>query len=146
MNDLNLRNILVAIDGSKNSNRALDAGIYLAKQCNAKLSGVYVVPFGARLAFEGINRAIKEEYFKEGKKYLADAAKKTKNKGISFNSEILESRSPGGAIAKHAYKPRKKFDLIIMGNRGHGAATEVFLGSVSHHVMHKSKTPVLIVK
>ncbi len=143
---MNVSNVLVAIDGSKNSNRALNAGIYLAKQCNAKLSAVYVVPFGARLAFEGINRAAKEQFFKEGKKYLANAEKRTKSKGIPFNSEIFESRNPGDAIIKYSHKPRQKFDLIVMGNRGHGATAEFFLGSVSHHVMHKSRIPVLIVK
>ena len=38
------------------------------------------------------------------------------------------------------------FDMIVMGSRGIGSAKEVFLGSTSNHVLHKSKIPVLIVK
>jgi nucleotide-binding universal stress UspA family protein len=41
---------------------------------------------------------------------------------------------------------KNKFDIIIIGSRGLGSVKEVFLGSVSHAVVHKSKIPVLIVK
>jgi len=41
---------------------------------------------------------------------------------------------------------KKNFDLIVIGSRGRGAAKEIFLGSVSNYVLHKSKKPVLIVK
>jgi nucleotide-binding universal stress UspA family protein len=38
-----IKKILVALDGSKNSYRGLDMGIYLARQCNTKLVGIYVI-------------------------------------------------------------------------------------------------------
>jgi nucleotide-binding universal stress UspA family protein len=41
---------------------------------------------------------------------------------------------------------RKNFDLIVIGSRGMGSAKEIFLGSTSNYVLHKSKKPVLIVK
>ncbi len=41
---------------------------------------------------------------------------------------------------------KKNFDLIVIGSRGMGAAKEIFLGSTSNYVLHKSKKPVLIVK
>ena len=41
---------------------------------------------------------------------------------------------------------KKNFDLIVIGSRGRGSAKEIFLGSVSNYVLHKSKKPVLIVK
>jgi len=143
---MDLRNILIAIDGSKNSNRALDAGFYLAKQCNSKISVVYVVPFGARLASEGINRAAKEAFFKEGKKYLSSSEKKAKSKDIPFDSKILEGRNPGDAIVNYANKKNTKYDLIVLGSRGRSGLKEAFLGSVSNHVMHKSKVPVMVIK
>ena len=41
---------------------------------------------------------------------------------------------------------KQNFDLIVIGSRGMGAAKEIFLGSTSNYVLHKSKKPVLIVK
>jgi nucleotide-binding universal stress UspA family protein len=38
------------------------------------------------------------------------------------------------------------FDLVVIGSRGMGAAKELFLGSTSNYVLHKSKKPVLVVK
>ena len=39
-----IKKILVPLDGSKNSMRGLDEGIYLARQCQATITGLYVVP------------------------------------------------------------------------------------------------------
>lgn len=40
---LNIKKILVPLDGSKNSFRGLDEAIYLARQCHAIITGLYVV-------------------------------------------------------------------------------------------------------
>ena len=44
------------------------------------------------------------------------------------------------------FSQKSRFDIIVIGARGLGSVKEVFLGSVSYSVVHKSKIPVLIVK
>ncbi|MFJ8063888.1 universal stress protein [Psychrobacillus sp. NPDC096426] len=51
---------------------------------------------------------------------------------------------PGQTIEEFA--EQNNIDLIIMGSRGLSGLKEVFLGSVSHHVIQKVKSEVLIVK
>ena len=41
---------------------------------------------------------------------------------------------------------KQNFNLIVIGLIGMSAAKEIFLGSTSNYVLHKSKKPVLVVK
>ena len=50
------------------------------------------------------------------------------------------------SIVKYANDNSRKIDLIIMGARGRGSVKAAFMGSVSNHVLNKSKIPVLVVK
>lgn len=63
--------------------------------------------------------------------------------GILFYEKILHG-DEGPRIVKFAHE--KSFDLIVIGSRGMGSIKEMFLGSTSNYVLHKSKIPVLIVK
>ena len=45
-----------------------------------------------------------------------------------------------------ANNKRNGIDLVVIGARGRSSAKELFLGSVSNYVLHKSKKPVLVVK
>jgi nucleotide-binding universal stress UspA family protein len=63
--------------------------------------------------------------------------------GILFERKITFG-DPGYTIVKFAKD--KKFDVIVIGARGRGALKEIFFGSVSNYVLHKSNIPVLVVK
>jgi nucleotide-binding universal stress UspA family protein len=137
-----IKNILVPLDGSKNSIRGLDEAIYIARQCHSKITGLYVnhvpVVYAIHpLGFLGTGTS------KKTKKLLESAKTRAAKKGIVFNSKII-SGVPGYDIVNFAH--RRKYDMIVIGARGLGSVKEVFLGSVSNYVVHKSKIPVVLVK
>lgn len=138
------KNILVGIDGSKNSEKALDTGIYVAKQCSASITGVYVLPFPGIQAYKP-NKAAQELMYEEAKRFLKKAARAAEKNNITFRSKILKGHQ-GEAISDFASNSKNKIDLIIMGSRGRSGLKEKLLGSVSNYVLHKSKIPVLVIK
>ena len=81
----------------------------------------------------------------EVKKILNDAKLRAAKKGIQLTSKALAG-DPGYDIARFANNAKNKIDLVVIGARGRGSAKELFLGSVSNYVLHKSKKPVLVVK
>lgn len=66
-------------------------------------------------------------------------------KGIDF-SVVVEFGPPGDLIIKLVNNKDNKIDLVVIGSRGKTALSEIFLGSISNFVLHKSPVPVLIVK
>ena len=144
MNKINLKKILVPLDGSNNSFRGLDHAIGLAKLSGASIVGAHVSYIPGNLAYprQGF---ISQTLLKEAKRYLNTAKKRCTENDIEFTSKILAG-TPSHGIVKFGQEVRNGINMIVMGTRGLSSAKESFLGSVSNHVVHKSKIPVLLVK
>ena len=136
------RNILVAVDGSKESKLALADAVDLALESNAKLTLVHVcspapgiirtTPAGAAVAAE------LPAYHSKVLRQLVD----TVPKELPVTTLLLEG-NPAHEIVKAARE--YEHDLIVIGSRGRGRATAALLGSVSHAVLHEACVPVLVV-
>ena len=137
-----IKKILVPLDGSKNSLRGLDEAIYLARQCQAVITGLYVIPIFPRNLLDAI-MPFQIHLTKEARKFMDNAKVRCGQKGIAFKSKIIFG-SP--TIEINEFSQKGKFDIIVIGSRGQSGLKEVFLGSTSNYVLHKSKIPVLIVK
>ena len=138
------KKILVPLDGSKNSIRGLDMAIHIARQSQGTIlaltvktvPGIYALhPLG----FLGINSG------DEAKKIIESAKVRAAKKGIQLTGKALAG-DPGYDIARFANNAKNKIDLVVIGARGRSSAKEMFLGSTSNYVLHKSKKPVMIVK
>ena len=149
-----IRKILVPIDGSKNSVRALNTAINLAKFTKSKIVGLHVLPTDvSSLSIIELmkplssiqSKGYEEKLRKRGQKFIENASLRCKQNRINFDSKIVKG-NPGYDTIKFAHNKKNSVDLIIMGSRGEGHAEEILLGSVSYHVVHKSKIPVMIVK
>jgi len=137
-----IKKILVPLDGSKNSFRGLDQAINLARHCQATITGLYVVPLPPPRTDYQL-KDIEKYFLKNAAKFMANAKKSSAQKGISFFDKIVYG-DEGQKIIK--FSKDKKFDLIVIGSRGHSGLKELFLGSTSNYVLHKASLPVLIVK
>jgi nucleotide-binding universal stress UspA family protein len=138
----NIKKILVPLDGSKNSMRGLDEAIYLARQCHATVTGLYVIPIYPRNFADAI-MPYQIHLTKLAKKFMSNAKTKCAQKGIVFRSKIILG-SPISEIDHMATS--KKFDIIVIGSRGMSGLKEAFLGSVAKGIVHKSRIPVLVIK
>lgn len=126
--------VLVPVDGSKGSDKALKQAVVLAKKFGAKITLLYIQESGLF--------GMKPEMAKQvGKHVLAQSAKKAK--GVATD-EKLESGDVGKRIGQVAEK--EDYDIIVMGSKGHSSIKRFLLGSASNHVLHYTNHPVLIVK
>lgn len=135
-------NILVPLDGSENSQKALRQACDLAKNYQANLILVYVVDKPRSL-----NLLDRKEYLgilrKFGKKVLVKGKETAKNQGLDVTTVIKE-----GNISNEIIKltRNKKCNLIIVGSKGLGATARFFLGSISNKLANNSPCSILIVK
>ena len=136
--------ILVPLDGSKNSMRALEMAISIARQFKATITGAYSINIQPHSEFQGVGTANKE-WSNEIKKMMVDAKALSTQNDIVFKEKLMRG-DIGYNLIKLAHDKKENFNLIVMGSRGRSAVRELFLGSVSNYVIHSSKIPILIVK
>ena len=138
---MDLNKILVPIDGSKKSFEALDRAITLAGFTHGQVTGINVIPHvvdgGPR------TKAFDKQLVDEAKIVLKKATKRAGNKNVKFTTKIL--RGSPGYVTLHTAKTGK-FDHIVMSTTGSGSASKDMIGSVSNHVLQKSKIPVYLIK
>ncbi|MCV0400434.1 MAG: universal stress protein [Nitrosopumilus sp.] len=138
------KRILVPLDGSKNSLRGLDMAIHLARQSQGTITALAVKTVPGIYAIHPLG-FLDFNSMKEVKKLLADAKLRAAKKGIDLTGKAIAG-DPGYDIARFANNSKNRIDLVVIGARGRSSAKEIFLGSVSNYVLHKSKKPVLVVK
>jgi nucleotide-binding universal stress UspA family protein len=143
------RHILVPTDGSKLSGKAIKTAARLANICQARLTGLYVMPpYVAPVYAEGTiygalsPRNYKEIREKEAKKALAVVEIEAQTSGVEAARISLTAEQPWRAIIGAARS--KKCDLIVMASHGRRGLSGLLLGSETAKVLTHSKIPVLV--
>lgn len=144
------KKILVAVDGSKSSFKAMDKAIELQKLMDAEIYLICVYKhhslFEASMSIERPERMdIPDKALSEYAKDIVNHAKeKAKEKGAVKVRGFVKAGRPSSVITKFAQE--NNVDLIVVGSRGtHSDKDGMLLGSVSHRVASKAKCPVLVV-
>ena len=143
------KHILIPTDGSPVSNKAVRAGIALAKAHGARVTGYHAVePVPVHLYGEGYvaDRAMIAEFERRrrasAKKYIAALAREALKAGVAFEPVVQIESRPYQGIVETANK--RKCDLILMSSHGHRGFDRLMLGSVADKVIQRSKVPVLV--
>jgi nucleotide-binding universal stress UspA family protein len=148
----NLKKILVPIDGSSNSFRALSDAITLAKITGASITGIFIVHSESETdtfleylePLSGLDeKGFVGKQLSEANVIMGDAIEECQKNNVTFNGVVAQG-NPWAKIVK--YSEANDFDIIVMGMTGKGHTNEVLLGSVSYDVTHKAKLPVMLVK
>jgi nucleotide-binding universal stress UspA family protein len=132
--------ILVALDGSADSKTALRHAVTLARDQNAKLTLLTVVPNTATPVGPGV--APPPETAESHNEIIKEALTEIpKDVGVT-------TRLERGEIAPTILKALAvgNYDLMVMGSHGHSRVHRALLGSVSERVLHKAAVPVLMLR
>jgi nucleotide-binding universal stress UspA family protein len=151
-----IQKILVAVDGSENSIRALDFALEFSERYNATLTVVNVsesstvaaAPSPQIAAYSGDSGSmvIMERDMRKFHEEILDKAlayAKKAHPGLSVTT-ILREGDPALEIA--ALAKDGDFDVVVVGHRGTGKISELFLGNISERLAHMLSCTVVIVR
>jgi universal stress protein A len=136
-----LKHILVPIDFSKTSKKALEYAIPLAKQFNAKIALIHVIYPSSYPSEEGFVTPPLTLLLNTQKKILQEFAKQ-KVPGNLLEETMVCIGQPFREIVDIA---KKKTDLIIITTHGYSGLKRAWLGSTAERVVRYAPCPVLTV-
>jgi nucleotide-binding universal stress UspA family protein len=137
------RRILVAIDGSPTSGRAVAEAARLAKADKGWLTILYVANTGAQDASAKFWENVKRAFLEEGQGVLKEAEAAAREMGVPVKTR-LEEGYPSERIVEVA--KAEETDLIVVGSRGRSKLAKMLLGSVASRVVATAHCPVLVVR
>lgn len=145
------QNLLVPVDGSEQSLRAVDAAVELAKRFDGAISVICVYrhhsPLEASLSMVRANVSVTtpDEAMKQFAKDIAkDARDRARAAGVKSVEAYARRGQPARTIVHFAEEHAS--DAIVMGTRGLGDFGGLLLGSVSHKVTSMAKVTCVLVK
>jgi nucleotide-binding universal stress UspA family protein len=137
--------LLVPIDGSDNSFRALNHAIFLSKNMTTQITALRVMEYLPLVYIQSqqtLNTII-SKYLKESENILNKSRDIGKKKGVRIETELRKGDAASNIID---YSKKENYDTIIMGRRGMGKLRQLVLGSTSTKVLNHSDCTVVIVK
>jgi nucleotide-binding universal stress UspA family protein len=135
-----MNKIVVGIDGSEASNRALDFACEEAALRGAELHVVHawIYPYQGRRTGITEPRDLMEL---DAASTLKDAVERVAGRGVPV-VPVLEERPCVAALVDAA----EGADMLVVGSHGHGAVVGSMLGSTSQAVAHRAPCPVALVR
>lgn len=127
---LYFRKILVPIDGSESSFKALMFAIDLARHYGSKITVLYVKPKG-----------VQDELLEKAKHRL-------RGESIQISYKLLEYEYSSGSISSAILKEiiEGGYDVVVLGGRGRSLVTDIPIGSVALSITVSAPISVFIIR
>lgn len=137
--------IMVAIDGSYESELAFEKGINIALRNDAELLLVHVIDTRALQSVATFDTYIYEKLEQEAKDVLSDYESQARKRGLEKIRQIIEFGNPKTLLA-HDIPDKESVDLIMVGATGLNTFERLLIGSSSEYIMRHAKVDLLVVR
>lgn len=142
---MEIRKIMVPLDGSEESDRAFVFALDMAGRYHSSLLLVHVVDMNEKMsALDRVTMSgyVPAELMEEGYKLIGRYARKVPP-AVPLKTLVRIGAPPQTLFS--VWK-EKKADLIVMGSRGRGSVESIVMGSVSQYILHHVTAVVTIVR
>ena len=143
------KNILIPTDGSEVAAKAIRAGVRLAAEMGAKVTGVYAEqpPRGLHLQnYHGLEKELTAEFERRSREFaercVGQVQAEAQAAGVACEPLVVKGDNPHEAIVQTARE--RDCDAIFMASNAHKGLTGLLLGSVTQQVLAHSDVPVLV--
>ena len=136
------KNILVAIDGSYESELAFEKGVSVALR---NLLLTHVVDTRALQSVATFDAYIYEKLEQEAHSVLDDYENQARERGLEKVRQIIEFGNPKPLLATEIPE-REHVDLIMLGATGLNAFERLLIGSSSEYILRHAKVDLLVVR
>lgn len=133
--------ILLAVDGTEPSERAVEAAAVLTELSGGQLLVLHVREMGSSA------RDLSLETHEEARRLVAGIVARLQRQGLRAQGALHATTSGHATYDDIAYAARSiQADLIIVGSRGCSDLAALLVGSVSHQTIRRAMCPVLVVR
>jgi nucleotide-binding universal stress UspA family protein len=141
--DGRFRLLMVGVDGSDGSRRALEWAAGFSKATGAQVLAVHVLTYSREFI-----RDVMPDTMRTWRRELeADLRLRWLQPlvvaGVEHSALVIEGDSPAEALLDLA--DGEQVDMVVVGARGHGGLADRVLGGVSYRITHRARRPVVVV-
>jgi nucleotide-binding universal stress UspA family protein len=144
------QHILVAVDDSDTSNRALQEAINLAKDQRAVLRIVYAVDENTIYSDAQISDPVEIEkaWIRIGNDILRKAQDAARKQDVNAEVKLLETENVNSSVADAIIADARQWpaDLLVAGTHGRTGLRHLMLGSVAEGLLRVSPVPILLIR
>lgn len=144
---MELNKILVPVDFSENSTRAVEWALLLAEYFEADITMIHVILFyqedvGESERMETFEKLVREKE-KRIQQQLNKQSREVSKRDINIQSVVLRGISPADTLME--FISEMNFDLVVMGTHGKTGIRHFVQGSVAEKIVRNAPIPVLTV-